>query len=68
MTVASRVKQTVASLKSAEATIKNYALYHPDPNVKGVFENCHKNMKIMMDDMEKRLAQIEIEEPQFKGF
>jgi len=68
MTVASRVKTTVASLKSAEATIKNYALYHPDPNVKEVFNNCHRRMKVMSDEMEKRLKEIELEEPQFKGF
>ncbi len=68
MTVASRVKQTHASLKGAEATMKNYALHHPDQDVKELFNECHNKMKKIVIEMEKRIKEIENEEPQFKGF
>ncbi|WP_026478003.1 DUF1657 domain-containing protein [Alkaliphilus transvaalensis] len=68
MTVISRVKQTYATLKGADATIKNYALHHPDPHVKEVFNESHRKMKSIVMELEGRIGEIEKEEPQFKGF
>jgi hypothetical protein len=67
MTVASQIKQTLASLKGAEATIKTYAIHHPDQVTKGEFLSCEQKMKSIISDLEKRIQQIEYEEPQFKG-
>lgn len=68
MTVASQIKQTLASLKGAEATIKTYAAHHPDPLTKEEFKTCEQKIKTIIGDVEKRIQQIEYEEPQFKGF
>ncbi|GAB6087727.1 DUF1657 domain-containing protein [Alkaliphilus crotonatoxidans] len=68
MTVASQVKQTYASLKGACATIKMYGEYHPDPEIKALFSDCHEKLERITRQVEKRVGQIEREEPQFKGF
>jgi hypothetical protein len=68
MTVASQIKQTLASLKGAEATIKTYAYHHPDPVTKGEFKTCEQKINTIIGDLEKRIQEIEYEEPQFKGY
>lgn len=68
MTVASQLKQTLASLKNAEATIQTYATHHPDPFTKEEFEACEKKIQQIVEDLETRIQQIEFEEPQYKGF
>lgn len=68
MTVASQLKQTLASLKNAEATLHIFAVHHPDQDTKAQFESCQRKMKDMISQLEKRIAEIEFEEPQFKGF
>jgi hypothetical protein len=68
MTVASQIKQTLASLKGAEATIKTYAAHHPDPDTKKEFKTCEQKIKTMIGNLEYRIQQIEFEEPQFKGY
>jgi hypothetical protein len=68
MTVASQIKQTLASLKGAESTIKTYAAHHPDPVSKEEFKTCEQKIKIIIGDIERRIQQIEYEEPQFKGY
>lgn len=68
MTVASQIKQTLAALKGAAATIEKYGSYHPDESVKTEFRRADRQLSRMIDDLEKRLSQVEFEEPQFKGF
>lgn len=68
MTVASQVKQTYAALKGARATIELYGLHHPDRRVKELFISCHEEIENIAKQLEKRVGQIEREEPQFKGF
>jgi hypothetical protein len=67
MTVASQVKQTLASLKGVEATIETYALHHPDQETKEEFRQCKDNVKKIVDELEKRVGQMELEEPQYMG-
>lgn len=68
MTVASQLKQTLASLKNAEATLHTYALHHPDKSTKAEFEKCQQDIQEIITQLETRVQQIEFEEPQFKGF
>jgi hypothetical protein len=68
MTVASQIKQTLAALKGAEATISTYATHHPNPATKLEFQSCEEKINTIIKGLEKRIQQIEFEEPQYKGY
>lgn len=68
MTVASQLKQTLAALKGAEATIATFAMHHPDEQTKQEFNRAKSRISNIVQDMEKRIQQVEFEEPQFKGY
>ncbi|ASS91052.1 MAG: DUF1657 domain-containing protein [Bacillaceae bacterium] len=68
MTVASQVKQTLASLKSIHAGLQNLAITSTDEETKRVF---HENMLIseeIINDVKSRIGELEFEEPEYKGF
>ncbi|MCD8502622.1 MAG: DUF1657 domain-containing protein [Bacillaceae bacterium] len=68
MTVASQVKQCLASLKSIEASLNTFALQAENEEAKEVFhQNCLKTRKVIAQ-IEARVSKIELEEPQYKGF
>jgi len=68
MTVASQIKQTLAALKGAQSTIQTYAKHHPNQETKVEFKQCDQKLNEIILDLEKRIQQIEFEEPQFKGY
>lgn len=68
MTVASQVKQTLAGLKSAHATLKLYSSQSQDPEAQSVFRDAAAATGAIIQGMEERLKVIELEEPQYKGF
>lgn len=68
MTVASQVKQTIASLKGAQATLETFADLEEDPDAKKIFKDNSQKVLSVMDKLEKRLGVLEFEEPQYKGF
>lgn len=68
MTVASQVKQCLASLKSIEASLNNFAQKSEDEMAKQAFhENCLRTRKVI-SQIETRVGELELEEPQYKGF
>lgn len=68
MTVASQVKQTLASLKSAQANLESFALETKNQQAKQLYTNAAQQAKSIVDMLEPRIGQIESEEPQYKGF
>ncbi|MEK8129353.1 DUF1657 domain-containing protein [Paenibacillus filicis] len=68
MTVASQVKTTLASLKSAQASLETFALGTQNQEAKSLFENCAKQTQQVVDQVSSRVQQLESEEPQYKGF
>mgnify|MGYP001356728431 CR=1 FL=1 len=68
MTVASQVKTCLASLKSAQASLEQFALNTQDQEAKALFENAAKSTQQIVDQVSSRVQQIENEEPQYKGF
>ena len=68
MTVGSQVKQTLASLKSAHATLKVYSIQSQSEAAKSVFIDAAATISEIIGGMEERLKVIEFEEPQYKGF
>lgn len=68
MTVSSQVKQTAASLKGIEATLKIYATQSEDEEIKTVFTEATKTTAEILQDLERRIKVLEFQEPQYKGF
>lgn len=67
MTVASQVKQTLASLKGARSTLKIYSIQTRDEETRLVFTRAFEETDGIIKDLEKRLSKLEFEEPQYKG-
>ncbi|OOM07528.1 DUF1657 domain-containing protein [Clostridium saccharobutylicum] len=67
MTVGSKVKQTLATLKGAEATLRMYSLQERDEKAKDVYTEAFKEIDKIKLDLEKRVGFIEFQEPQYKG-
>ncbi|ATO51711.1 MULTISPECIES: DUF1657 domain-containing protein [Brevibacillus] len=68
MTVASSVKQTLASLKSAQANLETFALSTQNKKAKQAFTQSAEQAQTIIDQLESRVQQLEQEEPQYKGF
>ena len=67
MTVGSQVKQTLAGLKSAQATLKIYSIQSQSAEAQSVFEEAVNTTAEIIEGIEKRLKVLELEEPQYKG-
>lgn len=68
MTVASQVKTCVASLKSAQASLEQFALETQNQEAKTLFTNASQQTQQIVAQVESRVQQLESEEPQYKGF
>lgn len=68
LTVASQVKTTLASLKSAQASLETFALGTENKEAKTMFTNCAEQTQQIVTQVESRVQQLENEEPQYKGF
>lgn len=68
MTISSDVKTCVASLKSAQASLEQFALSTQNQEAKSLFENAAKSTQQVINQLENRVQQIEQQEPQYRGF
>jgi len=67
MTVASDVKTCLASLKSAQASLEQFALSTQNEQAKQIFTNAAETTQQVIQQVEERVKQLEQEEPQYKG-
>lgn len=67
MTVGSKVKQTLATLKGCEATLKLYSLQERDEKARIIFNEAFEEINKINIDLEKRVGRMEFQEPQYKG-
>ncbi len=68
MTVSSDVKTCLASLKSAQASLEQFALSSQNQEAKTLFQNAAQTTQQVVDQLQGRVQQIEQQEPQYKGF
>lgn len=68
MTIASNVKQCAASLKGVEAGLSNLALQTQDDESKRILHVTMMKVNEVLKDVQKRVGDLEREEPQYKGF
>ncbi|ARK30230.1 DUF1657 domain-containing protein [Halalkalibacter krulwichiae] len=66
MTVAAKMKQTLAGLKSAQASLETFALETENQQAKQLFQQMAQQTQGVVDGLSPRLQQIEQEEPQYK--
>lgn len=67
MTVSSKVKQTLSTLKGTEATLRVYSLQERDKEARAIYAEAFEEISKIKVDLEKRVGTIEFEEPQYKG-
>lgn len=67
MTAISKIKETLATLKGAEATLEMYYLQERDKEAKAIYSEVSKEINKIKTDLEKRIGFMEFEEPQYKG-
>lgn len=67
MTVGSKLKQTLSSLKSAKSTLEVYAVQSQDEKAACAFREAVDVLQGVLNDLEKRAQTLEFEEPQYKG-
>ncbi|SET18032.1 DUF1657 domain-containing protein [Paenibacillus sp. NFR01] len=68
MTVASQVKTCLSSLKSAQASLEQFALETQSQEAKDLFTNAATQTQQIVTQVESRVAELEKEEPQYRGF
>ncbi len=68
MTVASLVKQTLAGLKNAQASLESFALQTQNQQAKQLYTDAATQTEAIVNTLEPRILQMEQEEPQYKGF
>ncbi|MFS0777725.1 DUF1657 domain-containing protein [Neobacillus sp. 3P2-tot-E-2] len=65
MTVGTQVSQTLAGLKSAQASLETFALGTENKQAKQLYQNAAQQTQSIIDSLEPRLQQIQKEEPQY---
>ncbi|EIJ78177.1 hypothetical protein PB1_11474 [Bacillus methanolicus PB1] len=65
MTVGNQLKQTIAGLKSAQASFETFALGTDNKNAKQLYQSAAKQTQSIIDSIEPRLQEIIQEEPQY---
>ena len=66
MTVGTDIKQTLAGLKSAQASFETFALSTDNKQAKQLYQNAAQQTQMIIDSVQPRLEQIQQEEPQYK--
>lgn len=66
MTVGSQVKQTIAGLKSAQASFEQFALQTDNKQAKQLYQSAAQQTQNVLNQVEPRVQQIIQEEPQYK--
>ncbi|MDO9533738.1 MAG: DUF1657 domain-containing protein [Bacillota bacterium] len=67
MTVGKKIKTTLSSLKSAQASLESFALETESQVAKQMYTQFADQTKSIVEGMEARVKEIEEQEPQFKA-
>ncbi len=66
MTVINNLKQTLAGLKSAQASLEGFALATDNQQAKQLYQNAAQQAQTIIDSLNPRIQEIQEEEPQYK--
>ncbi|MDM5157209.1 DUF1657 domain-containing protein [Bacillus sp. DX1.1] len=65
MTVITKLKQTVAGLKSAQASLEGFVLDTDNQQAKQLFQTAAQQTQSVIDSLSPRVEQVQDEEPQY---
>jgi hypothetical protein len=68
MTVSSQVKQVVAGLKGAQASLETFALQTQNQQAKQLYTQAAEQAQSILESLDSRVLQMDGEEPQYNGF
>ncbi|MBA4542177.1 MULTISPECIES: DUF1657 domain-containing protein [Thermoactinomyces] len=68
MTVAAKVKTCLASLRSAQAGLEQFSVESQTQDAKKVFSEAAQTVLEIIEQVERRVGELEREEPEYKGF
>lgn len=66
MTVGTQMQQVIASIQSAAATMKTFALETQDQQAKQQFQQISNNLENALQTLRQRQQYIEGQEPQYR--
>ncbi|MCP3761187.1 DUF1657 domain-containing protein [Domibacillus sp. A3M-37] len=66
MTVINDVKQTMAGLKTVQASFETFSLSTDNQQAKKLYEDASKQTQMIIDQIGPRVDQIMQEEPQYR--
>jgi hypothetical protein len=66
MTVISQVNQTMAGLKSAQASFETFSLQTENKQAKQLYQNAAQQTEMLINSLVPRIHEMEQEEPQYK--
>ena len=66
MTVISKVKQTLITIKSTQGTIREYSIHERNSEAQKAYKEALEVTSKVINDLEKRVEAMEFEEPQYK--
>lgn len=66
MTVKSQVKQTIAGLKSAQASLEQFSLQTQNQQAKQMYQTAAQQTQMIVDSLNPRLQELDAEEPQYQ--
>lgn len=67
MTVATQLKQTLVSLKGAQATLRLYEQHSRQREVREAYQKALQTLETVVADLEARQRELEFQEPQYQG-
>jgi 16S rRNA C1402 (ribose-2'-O) methylase RsmI len=65
MTVVNQVQQTLAGLKSAQASFEGFALETDNQQAKQMYQQAAQQTQQIVDQVKQRVQEIQQEEPQY---
>jgi len=68
VTVGTQVKQVLSNLKSCQANLETFALQTQNQQAKDLYTNAAMQTKSIVDMLQTRVNDIELQEPQYRGF
>ncbi|USK35959.1 DUF1657 domain-containing protein [Bacillus sp. F19] len=66
MTVIKNLQQTIAGLKSAQASLEGFALDTDNQQAQQLYQNTAQQAQLIIDQLSPRVQQVQQEEPQYK--
>ncbi len=68
MTVAAQVKQTLAGLKGVQSTLHSFTVIENNGENKQLLTDSAERIQQVIERLEKRVGELELSEPQYRGF